>query len=125
MGLRDTIRRLERTARGHLSWFELASGTRYYFDPMQAARAVYLYYCAAGRADCDREPRPEPPDVLKAVANAKDRRQALSAVMAGSSFLPVEEEALAERGEFVPVSLVAGRSYEEVLAAGVPDLSEP
>jgi hypothetical protein len=42
--------------------------------------------------------------------------------MAGSSFLPVDEEALVERGELVPRSLVAGRTYPDF--SGLEDLGE-
>ena len=50
---------------------------------------------------------------MKAVAGAKSRRDAFERVMRGSSCLPVDEEALVERGEFVPRSLVVGREYGE------------
>ena len=61
--------------------------------------------------------------MLRAVAKAKDRREALSRVMGGSSFfLPVDPEALVERGKFVPRSLVAGREYGD--ERGLEDLSE-
>ena len=43
--------------------------------------------------------------------------------MGSSSFLPVDEEALIERGEFVPRSLVAVREYGDF--AGLEELSEP
>ncbi len=56
------------------------------------------------------------------MAKAKDRREALSRVMGGSSFLPVDREALVERGKFVPRSLVAGRAYGD--ERGLEDLSE-
>ena len=123
MALRDRFRRLEKAMRGKLSYFELADGRQFYFEPQEAFKATFLYFMDSLRADYAREPRPGPPKVLKAVANARDRREALSRVMAGSSFLPVDEEALVERGEFVPRSLVAGREYRDL--AGLEDLSEP
>ena len=126
MALRDGFRRLEKAMRDKLSYFELSDGGQFYFDPQEAFSATLLFFMDFLRADYQRQPRPEPPRVLKAVADAKDRREALSRVMAGSSFLPVDEEALVERGEFVPRSLAAGyETYEEFLASGgVPDLSE-
>ena len=123
MALRDRFRRLEKAMRGKLSYFELADGGQFYFEPQEAFKATFLYFMDSLRADYAREPRPGPPKVLKAVANARDRREALSRVMAGSSFLPVDEEALVERGEFVPRSLVAGREYRDL--AGLEDRSEP
>ena len=114
---------MEKAMRGKLSYFELSDGGQFYFDPQEAFKATFLYFMDSLRADYDREPRPEPPKVLKAVTNAMDRREALSRIMAGSSFLPVNREALVERGEFVPRSLVAGREYGDFEA--LEDLSEP
>jgi hypothetical protein len=57
---------------------------------------------------------------LKAVANAKDRKRALSKLEL-ENVLPLDAKALIERGEFVPRSLVAGRDVDEP----VEDLSEP
>ncbi len=53
------------------------------------------------------EVRPEPPELLKAVGNARDRRSALDRVMDGYSPLPLDLDALIEYGEFLPRSLVA------------------
>jgi hypothetical protein len=88
----------------------LPDGTRFYFEPQEVLREMFLFFTDSMDADFHRDPRPEPPDVLKAVANAKDRREVLTRVMGGFSFLPVDAEALVERGEFVPRSLVAAKS---------------
>src|SRR5215210_4032626 len=106
MAFRDKLRRLEKAMRGNLKSFELAGGRRYYFDREEAFKATFLYFTDSMRADYARKPRPEPPEVLQAVADAKDRDRALSLVLAGFEFLPLEREALVERGEFVPRSLV-------------------
>jgi hypothetical protein len=123
MAARDRLRRLEKAMGDELSYFELQDGQRFYFEPMEAHIASYLYLCNSVRSDYRREPRPEPPQVLKAVSDAKDREQALSLVLAGPGLLPVDEEVLIERGEFVPRSLVAGREYGDF--EGLEDLSEP
>ncbi len=114
MALRDKLRRLEKAARGKLSHFELKDGKRYYFEPMQAHKAAFGYWSDSLRADYRREPRPEPPDILQAVAGARDRGDALDAVEAGYSFLPVDREALVKRGEFLPRSLVAAEEDEDL-----------
>jgi hypothetical protein len=111
MGLRDKFRRLEKTLRGQLASFELADGQRFYFDPEEAHKATFFYFADSMTADYRREPRPEPPDLLKAVASALDRGEALNRVMDGYSHLPVDAEALVERGEFVPRSLVARKEH--------------
>ena len=109
MGLRAKVSRLQRAMRGTMDSFELADGGRFYFDPQEVFWVTFKYFTDSMRADWKREPRPEPPELLRAVADAKDRSEALHRVMGGSSFLPVEREALLERGEFVPRPLVAGR----------------
>jgi hypothetical protein len=118
MALRDKLRRLEKVARGRLSSFELRDGQRYYFDPQEAWKITFRFFTDSMDADFKREPRPEPPDLLKAVADARDRKGALSLVMDGGSHLPLDREALVERGEFVPRPLVSGRTYEEWMAEG-------
>jgi hypothetical protein len=67
------------------------------------------------RAQHDCEPFPEPPETVKAIAvaiaTARDRRATLDQLYPGGSFglFPYDPEALVERGELVPRSLVAGR----------------
>lgn len=112
------MRRLEREAEQGMSSFELTNGRRYLFDPEEAGKITFLYFAHSLNADYLREPRPEPPDLLKAVADAKDRGGALYRVMGTATHLPVDREALVERGEFLPRSLVVGRTYEEWMAEG-------
>lgn len=119
MSLRGKLDRLQKTMQGKLSFFELADGRRYYFDPQETFRATFMFLADSLQADHARDPRPEPPEVLRAVADAKDRETALTRIMDGRSHLPLDREALVERGEFVPRSLVAGREYD-----GLEDFSE-
>jgi hypothetical protein len=114
MALKGKVARLQKLLRGSLESFELADGRRHYFDPQEALKITFLYFAQSLDADYLREPRSEPPDLLKAVAGARDRRAALSHVMGGCTHLPIDREALVERGEFVPRSLVAGHSYEDL-----------
>jgi hypothetical protein len=66
---------------------------------------------------------PEPPPVIQAIARAKDRRAALERVYSGDfSVLPYDRDALIERGEFVPVSMLYGVELGEWCDE---DLSEP
>jgi hypothetical protein len=66
---------------------------------------------------------PEPPETIKAIARARDRGAALNQLYPSGSFavFPYDVEALVERGELVPRSMVVGRELGEVLE----DLSEP
>jgi len=123
MGLKGKVARLQQLLRGSLESFELRDGTRYYFDPQEAFKATFLFFTDSMRADHARKPRPEPPEVLQAVADAKDRRTALDRVMNGYAHLPLDLDALVERGELVPRSLVAGRGYGDF--SELEDLSEP
>jgi hypothetical protein len=120
MGIRGTLKRLEREARKVLDSFVLEDGSRHYYDPQSGDCFRHSMACLDAQGDC--EPFPEPPETLKAIARARDRRAALERLYPNGSFgiFPYEPEALIERGEFVPRSLVAG--YE--LGEPLPDLSE-
>ena len=120
MGLRSNLRRLERGAREDLASFVFEDGSRYYFDPASGECFLHSMDCLRAQGDC--EPFPEPPETLKAIARARDRSAALNQLYPSGSFgvFPYEVEALIERGELVPRSLVAGRELGEPLE----DLSE-
>jgi hypothetical protein len=119
--IRGWLKRLERDARKDLASFVLEDGSRHYFDP--ASGEIFLHSMDCLRAQGDCEPFPEPPETVKAIARARDRRAALNQLYPNGSFgvFPYEPEALVERGELVPRSLVAGCELGEPL----PDLSEP
>ncbi len=108
MGLRGRVTRLQKAVRGTLDSFELADGSRFWFDPDAAARERFMFLASCLTADYRRKPRPEPPEVLRAVASARDREEALSRVMNGYDHLPLDAGALVERGELVPRSLAPG-----------------
>ena len=120
MGLRDKMRALERMAQDHVRSFELADGGRFYYDPQSAEMFLHICDCLRNH---DKPERPEPPELVKAIARAKDRRAAYGQATAGACIFaefPYDAEALIEHGEIVPVSLVVGRDLGEPL----PDLSE-
>jgi hypothetical protein len=118
--IRGWLKRLERDARKDLASFVLEDGSRHYYDPESGDCFLHSMDCL--RAQGDGEPFPEPPETVKAIARAKDRRTALNQLYPNGSFgvFPYEPEALVERGELVPRSLVAGRMLGEPL----PYLSE-
>ena len=119
MGLRGKVKKLENSLRGELVSFELEDGSQHYYDPTSGE--LFLHMCECLR-NHDKPERPEPPEVVKALARAKDRQAAYSAVFgAYRDMLPYDEQALVERGEVVPICLVAGWELGEPL----PDLSEP
>jgi hypothetical protein len=121
MGVRGRLKRLERGSREDLASFVLEDGSRHYYDPQSGECFLHSMDCL--RAQGDGVPFPEPPETVKAIARAKDRRAALDQLYSGGSFglFPYEPEALVERGELVPRSLVAGRDLGD---GPIPDLSE-
>jgi hypothetical protein len=124
MGLKGKLDKLQKAMRGRLASFELADGTRYYYDPQEAYSDAFLFFSNSLRSDHTGEPRPEPPEVLLAVAGARDREDALSRALGGfAHILPVDREALISRGTFKPRSLVQGVELEDL--GGLEDLSEP
>jgi hypothetical protein len=120
--LRARLARLQKAARGKLDSFEIEGGSRYHFDSSQAHITLFDYWSESLRAVADGEERPEPPEILKAVAAASDRRRALEATYPQgiTPWCPLDVEALVQRGELVPRPLVAGRHADEP----IEDLSE-
>jgi hypothetical protein len=122
MGPKDQLRNLKREMRGNLDSFVLEDGSRFYYDPMGTELILHIFDCL--HAQADGEPFPEPPEVVKAIAWAKHREAALHQVGGGADLglFPYEVEALIERGEILPRSLVEGRELGD---GPIPDLSEP
>jgi hypothetical protein len=67
-----------------------------------------MYFSESLHAVYHGSPRPQPPALLEVVAGARDRREAFSHICprGATLSLPVDLEALIERGEFVPRRLV-------------------
>jgi hypothetical protein len=104
MALKTLLKRLEHKLHGDLASFVLEDGTTHYFNPKSGQ--LFLHAAACARADHARTPRPEPPATLQALTKARDRRAAADKV-ATSGLFPYDREALVERGELVPRSMVA------------------
>jgi hypothetical protein len=121
MGLRDELRRVRASLRGELESFDLEGGAKRWYDPYAVGAELFLHGCACLRAGAP-ENRPEPPEILLALAKARDRRAAFAAVAPNPALFPYEREAFVERGELVHRSLVAGRDADE---SAPSDLSEP
>ena len=113
MGLRSWVKRMERAARGDLESFVLEDGSRHYYDPASGERFLHAMECLRVQ-HLGGEAFPEPPETIKALARARDRAAALEQVCGGTfGTFPYEREALVERGELVPRSMVAGRELGE------------
>ena len=121
MGLRSKLRALERYARDQVDSFELADDSRHYYDPVSPERFLHTMDCLRAQGDGGTT-FPEPPETVRAITRARDRAAALEQVYGSGSFVifPYDTEALVERGELVPRSMVVGRELGERL----PDLWE-
>ncbi len=118
--MRSKLRRLEAAVRGNLESFVLENGSRFYFDPTSGERFLHSLDCLRAQGE-GKTSFPEPPPAVKAIARARDRAAAFEKVYSGKfALMPYDADALIERGEFVPVSMVVGRELGETL----PDLSE-
>jgi hypothetical protein len=124
VGIRDKLKRLERAARGELEYIELSTGERFWYEPMQAGISRFLWSVECAKANRVAE-RPDPPPIIEALVKARDRRAAFNKVYSEGGFgiMPVDPDALIERGELVHVSMIAGRDDPD--DAFVEDLSEP
>ena len=120
MGLRDQMSQLRASLRGQLSSFELADGTRYWFHEAEAFEELFLFGTACLRAGRAAD-RPEPPEIVRALAEAQDRRAAFDA-LGPLPFWPFEREAFVRDGLLIHRSLIAGRDVDGSACA---DLSEP
>jgi hypothetical protein len=117
MGLRERLGRLKKAMEGHADSIELTDGSRYFFEPGEVWKELFRHGSDSLRADYRSDPRPAPPEILLAVARAKERRGAVEKLYAPGThpFIAYETEALIECGVLIPRSLLAGRSYEESL----------
>lgn len=117
MGLKEKLGHLKRAMLEHVDYIELADGSRYLFEPGEVWREVFGHGGDCLTADYRSEPRPDPPEILEAVARTRDRRSAAEKLCAPGThpFMAYDIEALIEQGELVPRSLLAGKTYEESL----------
>ena len=87
-----------------------------YYDPESAECFLHSMDCLRAQGEGETT-FPEPPETVKAIARARDRRAALNQLYPSGSFgvFPYDVEALLERGELVPRSMVVGRALGKVL----------
>ena len=121
MGLKDWLKKLERSARSDMGSFVLLDGSTYYHSPEKsyAALLVHCYDCLkAGNP----QNWPEPPELLLRICEARDPGPALEEIMtpALEGVFPYSWEAIVTERKLVPVSVVVGR---DVNGADI-DLSE-
>ena len=83
---------------------------------MSAERFLHSLECLRAQGE-GKTSFPEPPVTVRALTRAKDRAAALEQVYGGGSFtlIPYDTEAIVERGELVPRSMVIGKELGESL----------
>ena len=67
MGLKDQLRRLKRDARGDLESFVLLDGSQYFYNATEVHKQLFIHAC-----DLQLGRRPEPPEVLNKIREARD-----------------------------------------------------
>ena len=113
MGLRGKVWALERLARGEVESFDLLDGSRYFYEPMEVYKAVFLHGMKCLSADSPEE-WSEPPEVYVKMCEAIDPAAVLERLTSAEAIeFPYEREALIFERRLVPVE------YEPV-----EDLSE-
>jgi hypothetical protein len=70
MTLKGQLRRLERGLRGTLESFVLEDGTRYYFDPIETYKELFLHAVDVQLGEAEKWP--EPPEVYRKMCEARD-----------------------------------------------------
>jgi hypothetical protein len=102
MGLREQLRRLRREAKGELESFELLDGSRYYYDAMEAHKAILLHGINCMGAD-STEDWPPAPEVYLKMCEAKDPEAVLERLASAPIVeFPYEREALISERRLVP-----------------------
>ena len=108
--LKKGLDRIEKAAREHLAFIELEDGSRHYFEPEQTAIELFGYLIDCLHAQYEGRKRKDPPEIIHAVAEAKNRQAAFLQLRPGgrAALFPLEVDALIQRGAIVHRSLVAG-----------------
>ncbi|HEY6711880.1 MAG TPA: hypothetical protein VI055_06380 [Rubrobacter sp.] len=90
------LKQLQRSAKGRVGSFTLEDGRGYYYRPDRAAEALFVHGGAVRRARYLGDPLPEPPEILLAIAHARDRRTVVRELL--GEFSPYDRDRLIEGG---------------------------
>ena len=111
---RSTIRRLREALRGNLESFELLDGSRYWYDPQEVHKQLFLcaYGLQLGRVG-------EPPELFRKLCEARDPAAVLERLEPESNEAFVNPAAMYDRD-----ALVRERRLVPLVAPEPEDLSE-
>jgi hypothetical protein len=109
VSLRGWVKRIERAAKDELESFELLDGSRYYYDPIEAAKELFLFGIDCYKSDSISE-WPEPPDIYARVCEARDQADVLEQVVPSDKAawfidLPYDRNVLSSERRLEPASI--------------------
>jgi hypothetical protein len=114
VGLRSWIKRLEREARGNLETFELLDGSRYYYDPWETNKRLFLH-----AYDMYLGITSPAPEIFHKICEAKDPEAVLATIAAENPGEFVDPAALYDFD-----ALIHERKLMPIIADPPEDLSE-
>jgi len=113
--MKARLRRLQKAVLGDdVVRIEQTDGSAYCISCDDAVRSVHHFWSDSVMADHHESPRPSPPPALRAIAGARDRREAYERLVGSYLYIPIDAEVLKEEGRFEPIGLVVGTSYEPI-----------
>jgi len=92
MATRGKLRRIEKALKGNIGAIELADGSTFYFDPEAVFEEMFAFFSSSLRAVHRGEARREPPEIIRAVAKARDREKAYRTVFPQGGLYDPERE---------------------------------
>lgn len=115
MGLKEQLRRVEKTAQGQLESFRTQDGRTYVYDPQEVGIQMFLYTCDLIRSSYDPDQPPVEPPFLEAVRNAAHPDEVISRFEGGDP-----------SKKFVDVRLLVygPEDARSLYEADLPDLSD-
>ena len=101
------VRKMRQRLSGGSIKIPLEDGTSFQCPADAVGEELFMFFMNTLRALHAGEPRPEPPELILAIASANDRAKAFRVAFShGPPSLPIDVEALVERGELVARPLV-------------------
>ena len=102
MAIKDKLKRLQKAMQGELAYFELADGTTFYFNPQGVLEEMFGFFSESLDAVYHGVDRPDPPQIVQAIAGAQDRETAFRTVFPeGCAFMVLDERALVDHGKII------------------------
>jgi hypothetical protein len=122
MAIKDKLKRIQKAMQGQLTYIELADGSTFYFDPEETTKEMFLFFSESLDAVYRGEERPEPPQIVHAIAAARDREQAFRTVFPeGASFFVLDERALIEHGKIVKRRISTSEKLDVAVVEDCPE----